>query len=328
MRKIFVLLILVSTGISLKAQDVKLTLKKVPQPIVVDGDVKDWGEKPFVLYNVDTKLKYGFAYDDKYLYLCYQSEDRMNQMKIMQAGMSISLNIKAAKKATVGIEYPLKKNISADSLRMLMGFGNNMRTRDTLKQGKQQELRGDSVRHLSPVNATLQGTQMQSQAQLQKYDTNMHKQFQDTSSRVRRDRGRMEAKRIGEAFLSMQTTMNLSGFINKNGTQQINNANEVNVKMNWDSAGAMVYEIAIPFTEIFADPKFSASSIKQIVLETTINVPEIPEGFRQFRFGDGGAMPPMGGDNSPRGGGMNRGNFDPTTFFAPATSKHTIYMDK
>ncbi len=333
MKTNIILLALALLCTHIQAQD-KIYFKKTVEPITADAKVGDWGAKPFVLYNVDTKLKYGFAYDDKFLYLCFQSEDKMNQMKIMQAGMNVMLNIKATKKATISIDYPLKKEISADTLQMLMGGGDRM-----------QRSGGDSARMASrqrqiDTTRTHNLSQNQEMRVADRYDVqNVQQQesltlntaaMQDSNRRQRSDdRFKMQAKRMADFFLNNQQTMELSGFVHDNGTQAIGSTHGINVKMDWDSAGAMIYEIAIPWSEIFDNANFSPASIKEIALETTINVPEIPANFRQMQFVGGGGPPgEFGGGNRGQQSNAGRGNFDPTTYFVPATSKHKVYIEK
>jgi hypothetical protein len=73
-------------------------------PVTIDGSAKDW-TLPLNYYDSDTKLFFSFANDNKNLYLCFQSPDEANQMKIMNAGMEISLGIKG--KHRVSIDFPL-----------------------------------------------------------------------------------------------------------------------------------------------------------------------------------------------------------------------------
>lgn len=73
-------------------------------PIIVDGSAKDW-TLPLNYYDSDTKLFFSFANDNKNLYLCFQSPDEANQMKIMNAGMEISLSVKGRHRLSV--DFPL-----------------------------------------------------------------------------------------------------------------------------------------------------------------------------------------------------------------------------
>jgi hypothetical protein len=76
------------------------------KPVTVDGNPKEW-TLPLRFYDADTKLFFAFTNDDKNLYLCFQSPDEINEMKIMQAGMEVSLSAKGKHK--VSIDFPLPK---------------------------------------------------------------------------------------------------------------------------------------------------------------------------------------------------------------------------
>lgn len=70
--------------------------------ITVDGNANDWG-LPLKNFDNDTQLFFEIKNDDKNLYLCFQSKDQESQVKIIRAGMKITLSskINGKHKATI-----------------------------------------------------------------------------------------------------------------------------------------------------------------------------------------------------------------------------------
>jgi hypothetical protein len=95
---------LILTYVAGSAQDNLAKSSWVNAPVMIDGNAKDW-TLPLNYYDADTKLFFSFANDHSNLYLCFQSPDEANQMKIMNAGMEISLSIKG--KHRVSVDFPL-----------------------------------------------------------------------------------------------------------------------------------------------------------------------------------------------------------------------------
>ena len=83
----------------------------ITSPVKIDGNAQEW-KLPLRLYDDNTKLFFGFANDDKNLYLCFQTSDEINQMKIMRAGMKIYLTTKGKDKHKVSINFPLEEKAS------------------------------------------------------------------------------------------------------------------------------------------------------------------------------------------------------------------------
>jgi hypothetical protein len=88
------------------AQSDVATAKWMAQPVVIDGENTEWG-RSLNFYDVDTKLSFALGSDSNNIYLCFESENGPNQMKIMRAGMNIELSTKGKNKHEVFIAYPL-----------------------------------------------------------------------------------------------------------------------------------------------------------------------------------------------------------------------------
>ena len=107
MKKLFCFCLVVFVYVQGKTQDVT-TAKWMQQPVVVDGNASEWGE--LNLYDDYTKLSFAIANDSDNIYLCFENSDEMNQMKMMRAGMKISLTAKGKNKHNVTIEFPLPQS--------------------------------------------------------------------------------------------------------------------------------------------------------------------------------------------------------------------------
>jgi hypothetical protein len=86
--------------------------------VKIDGEATEWN-KPLRFYDAETKLFFAFANDSSNLYLCFQSNDKRNQVKIHMAGMKVFLITKGKEKHKGCIVYPLvdpKMNFAREEL--------------------------------------------------------------------------------------------------------------------------------------------------------------------------------------------------------------------
>lgn len=77
-------------------------------PVTIDGNAREWAQ-PLQFYDNITKLFFAFANDKNNIYLCFQSNDDLNQMRIMRAGMKVSISTKGKDKHKVTISYPIEQ---------------------------------------------------------------------------------------------------------------------------------------------------------------------------------------------------------------------------
>jgi hypothetical protein len=87
------------------AQDGTPKATWMSSPVTIDGKPQEW-KMPLRFYDDGTKLFFAFANDDKNLYLCFQAPDDMFQMKIMRAGMEVTLSVKGNHKVSVTFPLP------------------------------------------------------------------------------------------------------------------------------------------------------------------------------------------------------------------------------
>ena len=86
--------------------------------VKIDGEANEWS-KPLRFYDAETKLFFSFTNDSSNLFLCFQSNDKRNQVKIHMAGMKVSINTKGKEKHKTSISYPLtdsKLNFAREEL--------------------------------------------------------------------------------------------------------------------------------------------------------------------------------------------------------------------
>src|ERR1700761_4726058 len=73
------------------------TLQPPPADIKIDGDLKDWGDS-LRYFNADKKIYYTLANDKDNLYMVVRVNDRTEQIRIIRAGLTLSINTKGKKK--------------------------------------------------------------------------------------------------------------------------------------------------------------------------------------------------------------------------------------
>jgi hypothetical protein len=126
-------------------------------PVKIDGNPVEWSQ-PLRYYDHGTKLFFAFANDNKNLYLCFQTPDEITQMKIMHAGMKITLSTKGHDKHKASIIFPVTRK----SETMQQPVENNNIDRKAnhqniknsfLAQNTMMEVRGFSTKSgLIPIN--------------------------------------------------------------------------------------------------------------------------------------------------------------------------------
>lgn len=82
------------------------TLKLPPTEIKIDGSLNDWGDS-LRYYNEDKKIHYTLANDKDNLYMAIRVDDRTEQIRIISAGLTLSVNPKGKKKEQYSITFPV-----------------------------------------------------------------------------------------------------------------------------------------------------------------------------------------------------------------------------
>jgi hypothetical protein len=82
------------------------TLQPPPNAIKIDGDLKDWGDS-LRYFNEEKKLNYALANDKTTLYAAIRITDKMDQMRTLNAGITLSIDTKDKKKESFSLTFPL-----------------------------------------------------------------------------------------------------------------------------------------------------------------------------------------------------------------------------
>jgi hypothetical protein len=83
-----------------------LSASRVVKPIVVDGQANEWDDAE-MQFEPKASLKYNFANDGKYLYVCLQTSDELAQIKIIHGGLQLWIDSTGRKKKQVSLQFPL-----------------------------------------------------------------------------------------------------------------------------------------------------------------------------------------------------------------------------
>jgi hypothetical protein len=100
--------------LSAKSQAQNLALKTPKNPVIIDGDSKEWGDS-LAYYNVEKDIHYTIANDKENLYLVVKTNDLQQQNSILLSGVTFSVDPKGRKKAVYSITFPLKGSINTNS---------------------------------------------------------------------------------------------------------------------------------------------------------------------------------------------------------------------
>jgi uncharacterized membrane protein YgcG len=82
------------------------TLQPPPANITIDGDVKEWGDS-LRYYNTEKQLNYALANDQDNLYVAIRINDRSEQIRVLRAGLTLSIDTRGKKKESFSITFPV-----------------------------------------------------------------------------------------------------------------------------------------------------------------------------------------------------------------------------
>ena len=122
------------------------TLKPPPTHIVIDGYITEWGDS-LRYYNAEKKINYSIANTSDTLYLAVRINDRPEQIRILRAGLTFSVDPKGKKKETYSIIFPLSINGKTTQMPWPKDGAMEMEPedRDALKREELTTLRGIKV---------------------------------------------------------------------------------------------------------------------------------------------------------------------------------------
>jgi uncharacterized membrane protein YgcG len=91
------------------------TLQPPPLNILVDGNIKEWGDS-LRYYNKEKKINFAIANTKDTLYMAIRVNDRSEQTRILRAGITFSIDPKGKKKETFSLTFPLNVGGTAPKL--------------------------------------------------------------------------------------------------------------------------------------------------------------------------------------------------------------------
>jgi hypothetical protein len=107
-------------------------LQPPPADIVIDGDLKDWGDS-LRYYNKDKQLNYALANDQENLYMAIRINDRSEQIRVLRAGLTLSIDTRGKKKETFTMTFPVgdqSPQAMAENAQDLQGGSNDVKLED------------------------------------------------------------------------------------------------------------------------------------------------------------------------------------------------------
>lgn len=102
-------LLLYIITVNAKAQATKQGQNLLPPPsaIIIDGNLNDWGDS-LRYHNEERNLSYTLANDNDNLYAVIRISDRLEQARVLNAGITLSIDTRGKKKETFKITFPLR----------------------------------------------------------------------------------------------------------------------------------------------------------------------------------------------------------------------------
>lgn len=113
MKKIFISLASIIICLSSYAQT--STSKWLIAPLTIDGDNADWGGRPSC-YESECAMFYELKNDSNYLFLLFEIAGKQSQIKFMQAGFEVAINVKTKPKLNASINFLAQQNQKRSAL--------------------------------------------------------------------------------------------------------------------------------------------------------------------------------------------------------------------
>jgi hypothetical protein len=136
------------------------TLSAPPPNIVIDGNVKEWGDS-LRYYNADNKIGYAIANDKENLYIAVCITNRLQQIRALKAGITFSADTRGKKRNSCSLTFPLNsgQNITGFNLTSLGSV--TQQDRDELMHQQATTLKGVKVEGFKDIKngiTTLENT--------------------------------------------------------------------------------------------------------------------------------------------------------------------------
>lgn len=119
-------------------------LQPPPANTKIDGDLKEWGDS-LRYYNEEKKLNYTLANDNDNLYMAIRINDHSEQMRVINAGLTLSINTKGKKKEMYSVTFPVADGSAAPMLAKPNADQITAEDRDELMRARLTKLRNIKV---------------------------------------------------------------------------------------------------------------------------------------------------------------------------------------
>jgi hypothetical protein len=121
-----------------------------PSNIIIDGNLKDWGDS-LRYYNQDKQLNYALANDQDNVYMAIRINDRSEQIRVLRAGLTLSIDTRGKKKETFTMTFPFGDGSAPSMAENAMDLhgGNN-----DVKQEEREELMKAKLTKLMEIKVT------------------------------------------------------------------------------------------------------------------------------------------------------------------------------
>ena len=219
-------------------------LKAAPVNIVIDGNIKEWGDS-LSYYSPEERLNYAITNSKDTLYLAVKIYDRSEIMRVLNAGLTFVIDPRNKKKETYSLTYPL--NVQGGNA---ISFNRNTGENEVVSQEERDELLQEKLTRLRGIKVV---------------------GFKDIED-------------------DMITTSNSYG---------------IQTAVNYDEAGNLIYEEAIPLKFFHADNK--AQWAFNIRINGIQHLKPTDSGNGESGGGGGGRGGGMGGGGGGRHGGGKHG---------------------
>jgi YD repeat-containing protein len=138
---------LITTVVCHAQTDVNLKLKIPPAHITIDGDIKEWGDS-LTFYSPEERLNYMISNNKDTIYLAVKIFEKSEIARVLNAGLTFSIDPKGKKKQTFSVTFPLNMQSGAPMLFKHPGADEDAVTqedRDELMRDRITSLRGIKV---------------------------------------------------------------------------------------------------------------------------------------------------------------------------------------
>jgi hypothetical protein len=116
-----------------------------PANVVVDGDAKEWGDS-LRYYDKENKIGYSLANDKENLYMIMRIKDRIQQIRVLKAGVTFSVDTRGKKRSSYSITFPVNLASTSDfNFRSVNSGPVTPKDREMLTRDRSYELKGIKV---------------------------------------------------------------------------------------------------------------------------------------------------------------------------------------